>query len=273
MLHVEVEGRGPRLVLVHGFTQTGRSWGPVAAELARHYQVALVDAPGHGRSSALGADMVDGAELLGQVGGEAIYVGYSMGARLSLHLALARPPLVRALVLVSATAGIEDPTERRARQRADEALAVELEQVGVAEFVRRWLTRPLFAGLDGAAAGVDARLENTVAGLAASLRRAGTGAQESLWARLGELAMPVLLVAGANDELFRTRAEAVAAAIGARAELAVVPGAGHAVPAEEPAAFLAVLRHFLDAHRSLDSHRSQRPAESPAAKTSWSRPV
>jgi 2-succinyl-6-hydroxy-2,4-cyclohexadiene-1-carboxylate synthase len=252
VLFAEVDGRGPRLVLVHGFTQTRRSWGPVADDLAADHQVVRVDAPGHGRSAAVAVDMAEGGRLLGEVGGRAVYLGYSMGARLGLHLALARPDRVTALVLVGGTAGIEDPRARRVRRRDDEALATELEQVGVPEFVRRWLARPLFAGLDGAAAGVEARLENTVAGLASSLRLAGTGAQESLWARLGELEMPVLAVVGERDEAFRARAEAMAAAVGANAEVAVVPGAGHAAHSEAPEEFVAVVRRFLARNGSPD---------------------
>jgi 2-succinyl-6-hydroxy-2,4-cyclohexadiene-1-carboxylate synthase len=245
VLHVEVEGSGPRLVLVHGFTQTGRSWGPLATELARHHEVVRVDAPGHGRSAADAVDMVAGARLLGEAGGTAAYIGYSMGARLCLHLALAEPRRVTALVLVGGTAGLDVPSERRARRRADEARAAELERVGVAEFVRRWLAQPLFAGLGAEAAGVEARLENTVAGLATSLRLSGTGAQESLWARLPELAMPVLALAGERDEIFRARAEAMVAAIGPNAEVAVVPAAGHAAHRESPDAFLAIVGRFL----------------------------
>jgi len=246
VLFAEVDGRGPRLVLVHGFTQTRRSWGPVADDLAGDHEVVRVDAPGHGRSATLAVDMVEGADLLGEAGGRATYMGYSMGARLCLHLALIHPDRVAALVLVGGTAGIEDPETRRTRRRDDEALAVELEQVGVPEFVRRWLARPLFAGLDPASAGMEARLENTVDGLATSLRLAGTGAQDPLWTRLGELDMPVLAVVGERDDPFRIRAEAMAAAIGANAEVAVVSGAGHAAHSEKPQQFLAIVRRFLD---------------------------
>jgi 2-succinyl-6-hydroxy-2,4-cyclohexadiene-1-carboxylate synthase len=245
VLHVEVDGAGPRLVLVHGFTQTGRSWGPVAADLADDHEVVRVDAPGHGGSAALATDMVEGARLLALAGGPATYIGYSMGARLCLHLALARPDQVRALVLVSGTAGIEDPDARRTRQLDDERLASKVETVGVAEFVRQWLTQPLFAGLSEDSAGVQARLENTEAGLATSLRRAGTGAQESLWARLAELDMPVLAVAGGRDEVFTRRARAMVDLIGTNASVAVVPGAGHAVHLETPGPFLAAVRPFL----------------------------
>ena len=109
-LHAERSGAGaPRLVLVHGFTQTGRSWSTIAADLARDHEVVLVDAPGHGGSGAVDADLPAGAALLGQAGGRGVYVGYSMGGRLALHLALAEPALVDGLVLLGATAGIDDP--------------------------------------------------------------------------------------------------------------------------------------------------------------------
>jgi len=253
VLHVEVDGGGPRLVLVHGFTQTGGSWGPVADDLATDHQVVRVDAPGHGGSAALATDMVEGARLLGEAGGAATYIGYSMGARLCLHLALARADRVMALVLVSGTAGIEDPEARRTRQLDDERLASKVEAVGVAEFVREWLTQPLFAGLNEDSAGVQARLENTEAGLATSLRRAGTGAQEPLWARLPELDMPVLVVTGAHDEVFTRRAEAMVDLIGTNASAAVVPGAGHAVHLEAPGSFLAAVRPFLERTDTADN--------------------
>lgn len=245
MLFAEVDGRGPRLVLVHGFTQTRRSWGPVAADLADDHEVVRVDAPGHGRSGSLALDMVEGADALAEVGGRAAYLGYSMGARLCLHLALARPELVVALVLVGATAGIEDPDARAARRRHDEALALEIERVGVAEFLERWLEKPLFKGLSAGAAGVEARLENTVAGLAGSVRRAGTGAQQPLWAALHTLEMPVLAVAGERDDAFAARAEEIVAAIGPNAEVALIPDAGHAAHLEAPEEFVAVVRPFL----------------------------
>ena len=111
-------GSGPRIVLVHGFTQTGRSWDRLAAELGTGHETVAVDAPGHGGSAGVRTDLVAGADLLGEAGGRAAYVGYSMGGRLCLHLALRRPDLVERLVLVSATAGLDDEADRAARRRA-----------------------------------------------------------------------------------------------------------------------------------------------------------
>lgn len=259
MLHADVHGdpARPRVVLVHGFTQTRRSWRPLLAGLAEHHDVVAVDAPGHGRSSDLRTDLVDGARLLGETGGRADYVGYSMGGRLTLHLALERPDLVRRLVLVGATAGLDTEEERASRRAADEGLAQGLERDGLDPFLRRWLANPLFAGLSEETAGVEERLDNTVAGLASSLRLAGTGTQQPLWGRLGELTMPVLLVAGERDEKFTALAHRMAGAWGGPARVAVVAGAGHACHLERPRAFLDVVVAFLD-----EDHRTESPAAS-----------
>jgi 2-succinyl-6-hydroxy-2,4-cyclohexadiene-1-carboxylate synthase len=245
-LHAERSGSGPRLVLVHGFTQTGRSWGPIAADLSRDYEVVTVDAPGHGRSSGLAADLPTGAALLGQAGGEAVYVGYSMGGRLALHLALARSDLVGGLVLIGATAGIEDAGERVARRAADNRLAAELERDGIDLFLDRWLAQPLFASLPVEAADLDDRRQNTAAGLASSLRLAGTGTQAPLWDRLDALTMPMLVLAGERDEKFAALGRRMADAVGRSATFAVVPGAGHAAHLERSDEFLEVLWPWLD---------------------------
>lgn len=235
-----------RVVLVHGFTQTRRSWDPLLPALAAHDVVAL-DAPGHGTASDVRLDLVAGGAWLAATGGPAIYVGYSMGGRLCLHAALADPDAVRGLVLISATGGIDDEAERAQRRASDDALADHVEAVGVAAFLDEWLAKPLFAGLDEDAQGRPARLENTAAGLASSLRLAGTGTQTPLWDRLGELEIPVLVVAGALDPKFVALGERLHRSI-AGSQLAVVDGAGHTVHLEQPARFVDVLLPWLDAH-------------------------
>lgn len=237
-----------RVVLVHGFTQTRRSWGPVLAGVigADHEAVAL-DAPGHGAASEVHLDLVEGGAWLAAAGGRATYVGYSMGGRLCLHAALAAPDAVRGLVLISATGGLDDPAERDRRRAADDALADRVEAIGVPAFLDEWLAQPLFAGLDAASTGRADRLENTAAGLASSLRLAGTGTQAPLWDRLGDLRIPTLVVAGALDTKFVALAQRLATAIPG-ADLAVVEGAGHTVHLERPDAFLDLLLPWLDRH-------------------------
>jgi 2-succinyl-6-hydroxy-2,4-cyclohexadiene-1-carboxylate synthase len=239
------EGAGRRLVLVHGFTQTGASLAPLAERLGGTREVVTVDLPGHGSASELRADLPTAARLLGEAGGTASYAGYSLGGRTCLRLAVDRPDLVRSLALIGASPGIADQAERHARRAADEALAEEIERDGVPAFLDRWLAQPLFATLPADAAGREARLANTASGLAAALRDLGTGAQEPLWDRLAALRMPMLLIAGELDPKFTAIARRMADLIGSNARTAVIPGAGHAAHLERPAAVAAVLEAFL----------------------------
>lgn len=247
-LHDDREGEGPPIVLVHGFTQTRRCWGPEADDLARDHEVIRVDAPGHGRSADILAGLRTGGRLIADQGGEATYLGYSMGARFCLHLALATPDLVRGLVLIGGTAGIEDPTERAARREQDLRTAARIEQEGLEAFLDTWLAQPLFAGLTADKAFREERLENTLTGLMSSLEQAGTGSQDPSWHRLSKLAMPVLVVAGEQDTKFTALAERMGTDIGPNATVAIIPGAGHAAHLEQPDAFLAVLRPWLAEH-------------------------
>lgn len=244
-LHADRRGSGPRLVLLHGFTQDRRCWGPFADELAPGRELVLADAPGHGRSGHDDADLPTAGRLLGEVGGRADYLGYSMGGRVALHLALDRPDLVRSLVLVGATAGIDDAGERRARRQADEALADRLAREPLAGFLDGWLAGPLFARLPPEASHLEARLDNRPEGLAASLRRCGTGTQEPLWSRLAALGVPVLVIAGAHDPKFTALGRRLVDAVGQSARLWVQPDAGHAVHLEQPTPTAAVVRDFL----------------------------
>jgi 2-succinyl-6-hydroxy-2,4-cyclohexadiene-1-carboxylate synthase len=248
LLHAEREGAGPPIVLVHGFTQTSRCWGPEAADLARDHEVIRVDAPGHGRSAGVLAGLRTGGRLIADQGGRATYLGYSMGARFCLHVALTNPELVAGLVLIGGTAGIEDPVERAARRQQDLRTGERIAAEGLTSFLDAWLDQPLFARLPPERAFREERLANTVEGLRSSLDQAGTGSQDPAWHKLARLDMPVLVVAGALDDKFATLAQRMAAAIGDNASLALIPDAGHAAHLEQPEAFLQVLRPWLAQH-------------------------
>ena len=228
-------------ILLHGFTQTGRSWERV--QRATSLDVLAPDLRGHGASGALRP--VDFPTVVADVAAlthEGVLCGYSMGGRIALHAALAHPERVRRLVLVSTTAGIEGPGERAERRAADEALAAEIEHDGIEAFAARWGAQPLFADLppDAAAAAHADRLRNDAAGLAAALRGLGTGVMEPVWHRLGELHMPVAVLAGERDAKFLALARRLAGAV-PEATFTVVLGAGHALHLEAPEAVAAAL--------------------------------
>lgn len=252
---VRVGGRGPAVLLLHGFSGRGADWGPFLPVLRRRATTVVVDLLGHGRSDApseprrhaLERQAADLAAILrrGRTT-PATVVGYSFGARVALRLALDEPDVVRGLVLESPSAGIEDAAERATRRVADEALAERIERDGIEAFVDTWWeTAPVFDAERRLPAATRARfragrLRNRREGLARSLRGAGQGAMAPLHARLPDIAAPTLVVAGVLDPLGVERARVVAAGIpGARLE--VLDGVGHAAHRESPARF----RHLL----------------------------
>ena len=225
-----------RAILVHGFTQSADSWQPLIDALPGDWDIVPIEVPE-------GLDFLSTASGIGARGGRGTYVGYSMGGRLCLALALERPDLVDELVLVSASPGIADERERSARRTADERLALDVERDGVDAFLDRWLDQPLFASLPRDLARVDERRRtNTVDRITHQLRALGQGVQPSFWEQLPQLAMPVTLVTGAYDRKYTELAGRMGAAIGDDALVVVIPRAGHALHLEQPAALAAVLR-------------------------------
>jgi 2-succinyl-6-hydroxy-2,4-cyclohexadiene-1-carboxylate synthase len=228
------------LVLLHGFTQTGASWDPVVRALRERYRAVAPDLRGHGaagdvRPVDIAGVLRDLEALLPETA--AVLAGYSMGGRIALHYALARPARVRRLVLVGASPGLQDEAERSARREADAVLADRIEAIGIEAFAREWGSQTLFAGqapVVVAASRAD-RLRNSAAGLAAALRGLGTGTLAPLWGRLEELDVPVTLVVGERDVKFRAIAARMAAGF-PDARVVVVPGAGHAAQLERPEA-------------------------------------
>ncbi|HEV8065174.1 MAG TPA: alpha/beta fold hydrolase [Acidimicrobiales bacterium] len=256
-LNVVRSGSGPRVALVHGFTQSAGSWAPLVAALEDR-ELVMPDLPGHGGSPLAEGGLAGAARLLGEACGPATYVGYSLGGRTCLHLAFLRPELVERLVLVSTSAGIDDLSARDERRASDEALAARLEAGGddaLPDFVEEWLSGPLFSHLDPAQADRASRLVNSAAGLASSLRQCGAGTQLPLWEELRTLTMPVLVVAGEHDPKYVDLGARLASAV-SDAQFVVAAGAGHSVPFEVPDAFAALVRAFTTRSRSQTGSRT-----------------
>lgn len=257
-LNVAVTGEGPALLLQHGFTGSGATWEPFL-DTWQGFTAIAVDLPGHGASGypadparyRMESCVEDLVALMDRLGVErTAALGYSMGGRVALHLALAAPHRLWALVLESAAPGIDDPAERHARREGDEALATAIERDGVETFVSRWEALPLFASQARLPAAVREelrrqRLAHDAVGLAGSLRGMGAGAHEPLWRRLGEISVPALVIAGELDEKYSALARRMAAAM-PDARAAVVAGAGHAAHLEQPEAFAAIVQGFLE---------------------------
>ncbi len=234
-----------RLVFLHGFTQTANSWKPIAEHFVdAGFQAVVIDMPGHAGSEHARADLRRAADMIAAIGGPATYVGYSLGGRAALHVALMYPSVVQALVLIGANPGIDNEEERALRRDSDDTLIARLEADGLDAFLQEWVALPLFDGRPVGPLEMDDRRRNTVAGLASSLRLAGTGAQGSLWPRLRELNMPVLAMAGERDDKFAAIARQIASAV-PRGTCTIVPAAAHAAHLDQPALVTAAVESLL----------------------------
>ena len=270
-LSVHARGVGPALLLLHGFTGSSATWTPHLAAFEGFTTVA-VDLLGHGGSDTPSTPsryrmercVDDLTSLLDHLEIErAAVLGYSMGGRIALQFALGAPDRLWALVLESASPGIEDAAEREDRVLSDNALANEIERDGIAAFADRWQTLPLFASQDRLPAAVREelrrqRLQNSPVGLANSLRGAGAGVAEPVLNRLGEIRIPTLLIAGALDQKYVALAHKMDEALPC-ARLHIVPEAGHTTHLEQPDAFDSVVREFLRAYVGAGERKEATP--------------
>jgi len=255
------EGSQQTLVLLHGFTGSAAGWIDLFPALqAPGRRLIAFDLPGHGHSEAptdparfaierSGEDLCAALRALGVGAHEAVLLGYSMGGRVAL--ATACTGFLRALILESASPGIADPAERAQRRQSDTRLAERIESAGIAAFVQEWEKLPLFASQRSLPEATRAalrtqRLHNSASTLANSLRGAGAGAQGALHAHLPALDLPVLLLAGERDEKYCQIAREMAACL-PRAQLALVPAAGHTTHLEQPADFSRLVNVFCGA--------------------------
>jgi len=258
-------GTGPLIVLCHGFTQTSRSWGAFGHALGVNHSVLAVDLPGHGRSGALHQTLEETASSLLETIGEKEFdlIGYSLGGRVALTTALMKPPTLRRMVLIGATAGIEDPVLRDERRHRDEKLAETIiADDDVSSFVDQWLRQPLFATLPADASERTSRLTNTSQGLAQSLQMAGTGTQRPSWEQLAQIETPTLILAGVRDDRFCAHGIRLAAGL-AHGQFSMIPGAGHACHLEQPNMTTAIVHRFLShAHPTASPSASNPPVRS-----------
>jgi pimeloyl-ACP methyl ester carboxylesterase len=260
---------GPWVVFVHGLFGQGKNWTTIAKGLTDRYRVALVDLPNHGHSPWTDrVDYVDMAELLAgeleHLDEPVVLVGHSMGGKVAMQLALRRPDLVRALVVVDVSPSeypvrggrTDDPDEEaspfgdyiaamrsmdldalESRGQADEALAPAVPSRMVRSFLLQSLVREGL-GPDG---GWRWRLN-----------------LEALERDLGELRGfppppegavyegPVLWIAGANSTYVLPEDRPRMDALFPTTRLVRIKDAGHWVHSEQPEVFTEALRRFLE---------------------------
>ena len=238
--------QNPPILFLHGFMGTGADWIEIASRFSDNFYCLLPDLPGHGETP-LGDEVNYAAwasllkEELSLQGIEKIHlVGYSMGGRLALYFAMTYPEMIEKLVLESANPGIDAETERTERVALDDKLAARLRRDGMGAFLEFWYNIPLFASLNEYPILKDElihkRADQDPENMARILSELSPGRQPSLWARLTELKMPTLLIAGELDKKY-CRITSQMGATKPEFRSVVVPGCGHNAHRENPILF------------------------------------
>jgi len=253
---IGVDKTKPVLLFLHGFLGSRSEWTNLAGSFLDDYRCLLVDLPGHGESRSLDENdytiqncaqsllqLLDKLEIE-----KANILGYSMGGRLALYLAVTFPSRCRRLILESSSPGLKTKIERDERAESDRELAANLEREGLEVFLKEWYDKPIFATLKerhGKLSGFfSQRRLSDPTGLAKSLRIMSTGKQPSLWGKLGEINLPLLLLAGEKDLKFSGIALSMAD-LCPTAEVRIIANAGHNLHIEQPEQFVRIVRDFL----------------------------
>jgi len=242
------------LVLLHGFLGLPESWNEMLAALPSGQRIVRPTLLGHGAADPDSRSRVETFEdeverlaerLAEERIGRAHVVGYSMGARVALVLTERHPELVSELTMISGSAGLDDPDERRARAIADDRLAEQLRAEGLPAFVRNWEALPLFATQQKLSPGARARhrarrLAHQDALVAHALSTLSPGRMPALTKRLGSIEVPVSLIAGSLDPKFTGIARSIAPLF-PRARVRILDGAGHDPCLERPRELAALM--------------------------------
>lgn len=256
--HVEIEGEGYPLVMLHGFTGDNSTWLECTKALTKASKLVMIEMIGHGKTSAPESihryKVMTVVDDIGRIMRElhiekADFIGYSMGGRVALAFAIENPAFVRKLVLESTSPGLQKESDREVRRNSDRKLAEMIEQKGLEWFVDYWENIPLFESQKNIPESIRLRIKeqrklNSTKGLSNSLIGMGTGAQPSAWNEIENYKGEVLFITGALDKKFVSIAEEMVKKV-KNSDWVNVDGCGHAIHVEQPEKFGTIVNGFL----------------------------
>jgi len=239
-IHYEIHGKGPALLLTHGYSATGEMWAGQLPALTPDFTVITWDMRGHGRSDypadqslySEEATVADMAALLDVAGARsAVIGGLSLGGYMSLAFHRAHPERTRALLIIDTGPGYKNDQAREGWNANALARADKYERDGLP---------------DPAKVSAEVRLAShrDATGLARAARGMLTQKNAKVIESLPQIAVPAIVIVGENDTPFLAASDYMAAKIPG-AKKAVIPNAGHAANIDNPAAFNAALTGFL----------------------------
>jgi 2-succinyl-6-hydroxy-2,4-cyclohexadiene-1-carboxylate synthase len=257
-LHFLTAGKpsNPAVLFMHGFLGSAMDWGNITDHLSKEFYCISLDLPGHGNTVIKGdAQMYSMEGISGEIYRfikknklqHPSLLGYSMGGRLALYLAVSYPQIWTKIILVSSSPGLRTVRERSDRVLHDERLALKLEGELLEDFLSFWYDQPLFKTLvehkDYKSLYLR-RLKNNPSTLAQSLRLMSTGKQRPLWRDISAIDHHVLLLAGEQDKKY-CKIMTEMDKLSPKARLQVIKKSGHNMPFEQPLVFYEQVHKFL----------------------------
>ena len=256
----EGDSNHPTILFLHGFMGNRFEFKQAIAVLSKQFHCVAIDLLGHGQTSAI--DQRTDQDVFYTIQSSAYFVikfldllrvdccflvGYSMGGRLALYLTIHFPQYFHRVVLESASAGLSSAEARSDRLAKDLQIATKLETGDFRLFLENWYQQSIFANLRSHphfAQMLEQRLNNSPAQLSRSLRNLSTGMQPSLWEKLSENEIPLLLIAGELDPKF-VQINQQMQKLCKFSQLEVIPSCGHNIHFESPNLFIEKIKTFF----------------------------
>ncbi len=242
----------PELIFFHGFMGRSSDWNDIRGRL--HQSDAKIGTSAVDIQSAENWESgIDG--LAAGISHGSILVGYSMGARIALGLAVKYPQTIGGVVLISGNPGLESVDARRQRLAADLRLADQIDKLSdrasVEQFLNQWYQQSVFAGVPESVkseeirckANFDCRIWPDL------LRTFSVARQPDFWPHLKKLSIPFCVVAGETDEKYNRIAARMGREATSRVSIQIVPNSGHIVHREQPDRLVQIVQDFLSGVR------------------------
>jgi 2-succinyl-6-hydroxy-2,4-cyclohexadiene-1-carboxylate synthase len=240
----------PSLLLLHGFMGSGADFRPAISTIAQYFHCICVDLPGHGQTLIDDHDFVSTAEQILAIAPDNCYLlGYSLGGRLAMYLALHYPDRWQKVILESVSFGLPTAQMRQERQRQDSAIARKLRQpdLDFTAFIQNWYQQAVFTGLNqhpNFPELIASRSNNNPLLLARSLETIGLGQQPYLGKLLPTNEIPLLLLVGERDPKFVEIGHQINQSC-PQSEMIVVPNCSHNVHFQQLDLWLKAVLEFL----------------------------
>lgn len=250
----------PVIFFLHGFMGNIHEFDTTIKLLGDNFSYLIIDIPGHGATQVLGKDddytmpkiAASMIKLLDKLNiTQCFLVGYSMGGRLALYLTLNFPQYFKKVILESASPGLATESERLARLKSDAQIGSKLSRITskteFKNFLFNWYNQTIFGAIKSHPEFymmLASRWQNQPSELTKSLKFMGTGNQPSLWDKLPENQVPLLLLVGKNDVKFKDINQKMVNLCSV-AQLEVINDAAHNIHFENTLVFVEHLQRFF----------------------------